>query len=478
MEQRDRFRPGEELSAALAEQIPGFGGLYLDEGGNLHAHLLDMKNEGVARAALARIVAETRRELSANEKARFAAQPRIVLHHGEYEFTQLADWRNRLTDPILQVAGVVYNGLDEHANRLAVGVDRTRAAAVRPLVEKKLAELAIPRGAVNIEDTDLVVVPIQCEATDPSCQPVNFCTFDDPSCEPADPCTQDPASCEPADPCTQDPASCETPTEDPCVTDPSLCTEPGTISPEAPEYSYYVAPPNQTLASKFSRLFGGVRIRNYGKDAGGCTLGFVATYRGTPVFATNSHCTPSRAYRDYSSYFYQPSWNNGWGSVGEEIVDNGKMAWGRYVSDVALARIVNISGYLGYMARTRNPRSGTYARADTTVDSSNPYLKIISEVAPRKDYEFHKIGATTGWTFGYARKVCYDTSLMRCVSWVAAGADEGDSGSPVFRYYGSQVGLAGLVYAKADGGFWMTPMSQIRIELNATGTAAGDLRTY
>ncbi|CAA9340155.1 MAG: hypothetical protein AVDCRST_MAG68-2968 [uncultured Gemmatimonadetes bacterium] len=43
---------------------------------------------------------------------------------------------------------------------------------------------------------------------------------------------------------------------------------------------------------------------------------------------------------------------------------------------------------------------------------------------------------------------------------------------------GEPAGIAGLVYAKADGGFWMTPMSQIRIELNATGSAASDLRLY
>jgi hypothetical protein len=44
---------------------------------------------------------------------------------------------------------------------------------------------------------------------------------------------------------------------------------------------------------------------------------------------------------------------------------------------------------------------------------------------------------------------------------------------PVFRYYGNSVGIAGLVYAKDQGGFSMTPISQIRLEQNATGPPQG-----
>jgi hypothetical protein len=58
--------------------------------GNLHAYILDFKNAGLARAALTRIVPETRRDLSPRERQRFAREPRVVLHQGEYEFAQLA----------------------------------------------------------------------------------------------------------------------------------------------------------------------------------------------------------------------------------------------------------------------------------------------------------------------------------------------------------------------------------------------------
>jgi hypothetical protein len=446
--QQQRFRPGEEQSAALAQEIPGFGGFYIDEAGNLHAYVLDLKNAGKARAALARIIPETRRDLSPRESRRFVPQPQLVLHQGQYEFTQLADWRNRITDAILTVPGVAYNGLDEHVNRLAIGVERDRSSAARRAAEQKLDELGIPRSAVKFEDTDLM-------SGSAACAP-------------------DALICE-DDPCTADPSSCESPSTDPCEEDPAICTDPGTIYPEDPSFSY-MAPPDQYLYSKFSRLFGGIKIHNP-SSGDACTLGFVARYRGVMVFATNSHCSASRGARDYSgSIFYQPDWNTP--QVGQEVVDNGKMSAGRYVSDVSLVQIQNVPGYLGYIAQTWEQRGGLNSRAGTLIYSPQPYLKIISEVTPRKDYEFHKIGAKTGWTYGYNRKVCYDTSLMKCVSWVAAGAEGGDSGAPVFRHYLNGVGIAGLVYARADGGFWMTPMSQIRLDLNATGYAASDLRIY
>lgn len=448
--QEKRFRPGEEQSAALAHEIPGFGGYYIDEVGDLHAYILDLKNEGAARAALARIIPETRRDLSPRERRRFSPQPRLVLHQGQYEFTQLADWRNRITDEILTVPGVAYNGLDEHVNRLAVGVERGRSAAARRAAEQKLDELGIPRNAIKFEDTDLM-------------SQVTACAPDALVCE------EDP------DPCTVDPSSCEIPSTDPCAEDPSICIDPGTIYPEDPSFSY-TTPPSQYLYSKFNRLFGGIRIHNP-SSGDACTLGFVARYRGVTVFATNSHCSASRGARDYSgSVFHQPDWKTP--QVGQEVVDNGRLSFGRYVSDVSLVQIQNVTGYLGYIARPWHSTGGLNGRASTQINSRDPYMKIISEVTPRKDYEFHKIGATTGWTYGYNRKVCYDTSIMKCVSWVAAGAEGGDSGAPVFRYYGTEVGIAGLVYARADGGFWMTPMSQIRLELNATGYAASDLRIY
>jgi hypothetical protein len=152
-----RFRPGEEHSAALAREIPGFGGFYLDETGNMHAYLLDLKNEGLARAALARTFAEIRRGFGPQERARYISHD-ILVHQGQYEFGQLADWRNMLTDPVIQIPGVAFaGGIDEQANRVSIGIDRTRSAQVRALVDQKLEELGVPRAAVVYDESELIM---------------------------------------------------------------------------------------------------------------------------------------------------------------------------------------------------------------------------------------------------------------------------------------------------------------------------------
>jgi hypothetical protein len=149
-----RFRPGEEHSAALARE---FGGFYLDETGNMHAYLLDLKNEGLARAALARTFAEIRRGFGPQERARYISHD-ILVHQGQYEFGQLADWRNVLTDPVIQIPGVAFaGGIDEQANRVSIGIDRTRSAQVRVLVDQKLEELGVPHAAVVYDESELIM---------------------------------------------------------------------------------------------------------------------------------------------------------------------------------------------------------------------------------------------------------------------------------------------------------------------------------
>jgi hypothetical protein len=454
--QDERFRSSEARSAALSREVPGFGGFYFDEGGNLHVYVRDMVNEGLARAAVAQDLAESRREARGAAAAGRAANPQIIVHAAKFEFAQLADWRNRLTEPVLQVPGVVYNGLNEPDNVLEVGIDRKRGESVRAHVMRTAASLGIPDDAILVALTD-PICPVQSESCDP--------------------CTFDPASCE-TDPCTVDPSSCPAPDPEPCTTDcPAEPTDPSYgITPGDPSYSI-VRPGNTgtySLGSKFPGLGGAMRIRNYGKPSA-CTLGFAAIYKGVAAIATNSHCTPTEEYND-NSPFYQPSWS--YAEVAREYVDLYRRTWSRRIADLALARAASGTNvYLGYVAHPR----GRYAvKGDTLVSTTEPWFRIIGEGAPRYNYVFEKVGAATGWTAGYAKKVCYDTSIYSCATWVQAGTDHGDSGAPVLRWYGANQGvlLVGMVYAKADGGFWMNPMSQIRTYLNATGAQAGDLRTY
>ncbi len=117
--------------------------------------------------------------------------------------------------------------------------------------------------------------------------------------------------------------------------------------------------------------------------------------------------------------------------------------------------------------------------APTALDCQD--IQIIGEGTMVKDAIYDKVGATTGWTYGAARgtRTCVKYGNFECVTWVAAGAWDGDSGAPVLRFYSNNTALlVGMAFAKADGGFWMNPMSQIRKHFDATGSNASQLRTY
>jgi hypothetical protein len=462
-----RFRPGEEQSVSLAREVPGFGGFYVDPSGDLHAYLLDIKHAGAARGALARALSERQHGYTETERA---LRPRsgIIIHQGRYTFYELADWRNAIEDFTTSVPGVVWVGLDESVNRVTVGADRSRPAAVRILVVRRVAEMGIPPEAITFELTDAIsaVVPVECPPDGIDCQ--DPCTVDpnDPACG-GDVCTINPddPSCESTDPCTADPGACD----------------PGpdyTVQP--PEYTYLAAPP-RTLGSPFATLMGGIRIRN---DAGGaCTLGFVATYQGRKAFVTNSHCTRTTEYLDQPrTDFFQPDWARS--AVGREWIDDFKRSMGYRMADASIAELIN--GYRGDQAYIARPATRSYRmniqRGDTTLASgASPWIRVTGEGTMVKDAIYDKIGATTGWTYGAARgsRTCVRFGNFECATWVAAGAWEGDSGAPVLRYYTNNTALlVGIAFGKADGGFWMNPMSQIRKHFAATGSSAGILRTY
>lgn len=446
-----RFRPGEEYSVTLAQEVQGFGGFYIDDVGNLHAYLLDGSKQGPARAALAQILAARQRDYTETER-RLRTRSEIVIHRGQFTFLQLADWRNLVENFTLTAPGVVWVGLDEHVNRVAMGVDRTRPAAVEALVIRRIAELGIPQDAITFE------------AADPISPPVSMCDVDTPDCQ--DPCTLNP----------DDPSCQQT---DPCIVDPSSCPDPGTIYPEDPSYSFSPASAT-TLESPFERMFGGIRIMNPARW-GSCTLGFPVLYQGQLAFITNSHCTPTTEYVDINSYFYQPDWNRT-PAVAKEWIDPYKRSYGYRMADATIAQMINgYNAYVGYVARLSTRVYSTYATSGniTLVSGSSPWIKIIGEGVPVKDAIFDKVGATTGWTYGFARQVCVKYGGFECVSWVAASTYEGDSGSPVLRYYSNNTALlVGMVYAKENGGFWFNPISQIRKHFGATGSDASLLRTY
>jgi hypothetical protein len=141
----------DERFAELAQQVPGFGGMFYDESGQLSMYLVESQ---IGRQQQAKTAVTT----LLGDDARIASAGKIQIIPGQYDYLQLSDWHARMRADILAAPGVNLLDLDEASNRLRVGIESEQALG---LVEKQLAALGIPREAVNIEVTE----PIQFAAT-------------------------------------------------------------------------------------------------------------------------------------------------------------------------------------------------------------------------------------------------------------------------------------------------------------------------
>lgn len=477
----DDVYPMEEEMAELARRVPGFGGMRYDGYGNAIVRLVDPRQTPAAAAAVEPLM----RAAAAREGRR--GTPKVMVRRGRYEFMQLVRWRNRMTDAVLGVPGVMYAGIGYGENRLTVGLVPAHATTARARVEDALGKLGIPTEAVLFDVGTLALAP------------ADYCSVDDPNCT-TDPCTADPTSLDcSGNPCTMDPTApgC---TEDPCAADPSLegCPEPypgdGNISP-APEpgYSYitdpsygYMEPPVKSLLGTVRPLRGAVRISK--ATGGGCSIGFVADYDGRRIFTTASHCGNNTTYLDGTEW-HQPEAVNYTKFVGRESNDPSSNVYNARYSDIAFNGVASgVASSLGYISRTTGGAiTGAFARGSTDIDPYAEQIRIMGEGSLVEANYFEKIGSRTGWTRGKSARPCQNVSqygrTFYCSTWVSAGADHGDSGSPVFRNYLTAscrcVYLVGIAFATTpNGGMWVSPISGIRRDFQAQGSQTYRLRTY
>ena len=131
----------DDLLVRVEQQVPGFGGMFVDREGRLAVYLLDTSQLGAARAAI---------EAVFGMDSVPAAGVRAM--QGQYVVSQLKAWSEMATG-ILELPGVTAVDLDEARNRVAIGVeDKSRTRAV----ERALSVIAIPRNAVTIQVMETV----------------------------------------------------------------------------------------------------------------------------------------------------------------------------------------------------------------------------------------------------------------------------------------------------------------------------------
>jgi len=147
-------RPDEDKLVALAKEIPGFAGYYVDDQRNIIAYVTDTtRSAQAARTALLRHLSTDNLGLPAKLRT-----GRIVIRKGEYSFQELSDWRDLATEQVLgTITGVVYDDLDEARNRVTIGVLKTNAEGIESAVTVRLTALGVPGKALNFELTDPVV---------------------------------------------------------------------------------------------------------------------------------------------------------------------------------------------------------------------------------------------------------------------------------------------------------------------------------
>ncbi len=302
------------------------------------------------------------------------------LHRADFTFERLVEWKHAL-GPLLSLPGVLSLDADEARNRVAVGIARDLSAADRERLEEALAADGVPARAVAFREGEpFAALPLRVDA----------------------------ALVEPAR-----------------------------------------APPTASLHDKVRPVPGGMQVAFgcSGSSCFICTAGFTA-YRGNTLgFVTNSHCTGERGAVEFTRY--SQSWPSG-GVVGTEIVDPPLFPCdaGRRCrfSDTAFVKFDKKS--LGSLARIARPNGNDPAEGSVVMKPANARLTVGGKgPSPLQGDVLHKVGRTTGWTYGEVVGTCVQVNLSEtdltysCQTVVAAGAGNGDSGSPVFTWNGGSTAL-------------------------------------
>jgi hypothetical protein len=172
-----------------------------------------------------------------------------------------------------------------------------------------------------------------------------------------------------------------------------------------------------------------------------CTLSFNA-YRGKVFgFVVASHCSDVRGEVDGVRYYQSvPSSQT---AIGTEVFDpsfttGAPCPSGRRcrMSDTAFAKYDKAT--LGGLGKIARPLSGGSESGTLMMKSSSARFMITGKTgSPLEGDILHKVGRTTGWTYGTVVGTCADLNTanqvtLLCQSIVRGGGGPGDSGAPVF----------------------------------------------
>lgn len=237
------------------------------------------------------------------------------------------------------------------------------------------------------------------------------------------------------------------------------------------------AKPLAGLLDKLRPVPGGVQMVFSGFA---CTLGFNA-FRGKDFgFVIASHCTDVFGEAEGTRFFQSLPGNST--GIGVEVVDPGFSTGppcppGKRCrfSDSAFAKYDNAR--LGRLGKIARPVSSGRSMGSTNLKPTSARFTIAGRAgSPLAGDTVHKVGRSTGWTFGPVIGTCLDVNLgadltLFCQSRVQIGGGPGDSGSPVFTVLPrNKARLVGLLWGGADDptlgivGFF-SPLASVEADL-------------
>ena len=211
----------------------------------------------------------------------------------------------------------------------------------------------------------------------------------------------------------------------------------------------------QTVNWRHRPLTGGYQI-----GPGNCTMTLGAMRGSEQLMLTASHCTATVFAPDGGptrQNFNQTQ------TFGAEVTDPYTYSCGTWISpkrcrraDAAAYDVASVDlfasdsiGWVpGRIARTLTATSGSSQQNGSfVIDQNNPYWTVIAEIAyPLQGEVMHKVGQSTGWTYGAVFATCQDeiqsgTNVkIVCNDEANTYGAPGDSGSPLFAPYGGYVG--------------------------------------
>jgi hypothetical protein len=382
----------------IAQQLPGFGGYYLDGLGDLNVYLTDLSREPDARALLADVA----RNRPTRWQQPWALTAEIIVHAGDFDFLQLDDFRTRLGRDIATIPGIQFDDSDESINRVVIGVTSEEA---RQRVLARLSPLGVPENAVVVK-----VVPAGSLAT----------TVDDPFL--------------PALPLRggikigyigADGGQ-------------KSCTLGANVWYSNPTNGIPVGTPGFYTASHCSKVQGFTEGMDTLYSQGGTQIGHEMF--DPPLVSElqdNRFCPyPTSSCRNSDVTFV------GYDSV---LWDPGAVARTTY-GQVGNQGLNNTAGSL----ILSSPAEFIYQGGITPITGM-----ALDKVGETTGWTTGNVGSTcVNWVTGHV--------YILCSNWVNAAATFGDSGAPVFQVTGSNTAsFSGIVWGQYNGGYWFSATDQI-----------------